>query len=290
MKLISFHYNGRERYGALKEGGIVDLSSEKFQETALKNLKAVLEAGSDAMTDLKRIIDAKSAEIDLGDVTFRIPVHKPSKIFCVGRNYYAYHEVMEDGRPDWPSIFPRFRDSFSAHNQPIIRGLDDGDQLDYEGELVVVIGKQGRHILEENSMDYVGGYTIANEGSVRNWIGRGTQNCPVKNQWRSGSMGPAMVTADEIDDPMDLQIVTIVNGEKRQNGSTSMMIFDIPFVISYISRFTRLEPGDLICTGSPGGSAIEHDPPGYLKPGDQIEVQIGGIGSLKNLVESAAQD
>jgi 2-keto-4-pentenoate hydratase/2-oxohepta-3-ene-1,7-dioic acid hydratase in catechol pathway len=290
MKLISFHYNGRERYGAVKEGGIVDLTSEKFQETALKNLKAVLEAGSDAITDLKRMVEAKSAEIDLGDVTFRMPVHNPSKIFCVGRNYYAYHEVMEDGRPDWPSIFPRFRDSFSAHNQPIIRGLDDGDQLDYEGELVVVIGKQGRHILEENSMDYVGGYTIANEGSVRNWIGRGTQNCPVKNQWRSGSMGPAMVTADEIDDPMDLQIVTRVNGEERQNGSTSMMIFDIPFVISYISRFTRLEPGDLICTGSPGGSAIEHDPPGYLKPGDQIEVQIGGIGSLKNLVESEAQD
>ena len=290
MKLISFHYNGRERYGAVKEGGIVDLSSETFQETAIKNLKAVLEAGSDAITDLKRMVEAKSAEIDLGDVTFRMPVHNPSKIFCVGRNYYAYHEVMEDGRPDWPSIFPRFRDSFSAHNQPIIRGLDDGDQLDYEGELVVVIGKQGRHILEENSMDYVGGYTIANEGSVRNWIGRGTQNCPVKNQWRSGSMGPAMVTADEIDDPMDLQIVTRVNGEERQNGSTSMMIFDIPFVISYISRFTRLEPGDLICTGSPGGSAIEHDPPGYLQPGDQIEIQIGGVGSLKNLVESEGLD
>ena len=286
MKLISFHYNGRERYGAVKEGGIVDLSSEKFQETTLKNLKAVLEAGSNAMTNLKRIVEAKSAEIDLSDVTFRIPVRNPSKIFCVGRNYYAYHEVMEDGRPDWPSIFPRFRDSFSAHNQPIIRGADDGDQLDYEGELVVVIGKQGRHILEENSMDYVGGYTIANEGSVRNWIGRGTQNCPVKNQWRSGSMGPGIVTADEIDDPMDLQIVTKVNGEERQNGSTGMMIFDIRFVISYISRFTMLEPGDLICTGSPGGSAIEHDPPGYLKPGDQIEVEIGGIGSLKNSVKA----
>ena len=286
MKLISFHYNGRERYGAMKEGGIVDLSSEKFQETGLKNLKAVLEAGSDAMTDLKTIVEAKSAEIDLSDVTFRIPVHNPSKIFYVGRNYYAYHEVMEDGRPDWPSIFPRFRDSFSAHKQPIIRGLDDGDQLDYEGELVVVIGKQGRHILEENSMDYVAGYTIANEGSVRNWIGRGTQNCPVKNQWRSGSMGPGIVTADEIDDPMDLQIVTKVNGEERQNGSTGMMIFDIPFVISYISRFTRLEPGDLICTGSPGGSAIEHNPPGYLEPGDQIEVEIGRIGSLKNSVKA----
>ena len=286
MKLVSFHHDGHEGYGAVKDGGIVDFSVEKFQEPNLQSLKAVLEAGSNAMTDLKAIVEAKSPTIDLSDVTFRIPIYNPSKIFCVGRNYYAYHEVVEDGRPDWPSIFPRFRDSFSAHNEPIIRGSDDGDQLDYEGELVVVIGKQGRHISEENSMAYVGGYTIANEGSVRNWIGRGTQNCPVKNQWRSGSMGPAIVTADEIDDPMDLQIVTKVNGEERQNGSTAMMIFDIPFVISYISRFTRLEPGDLICTGSPGGSAIEHDPPGYLKPGDQIEVQIGGVGILKNLVES----
>jgi 5-carboxymethyl-2-hydroxymuconate isomerase len=286
MKLISFHHDGHEGYGAVKEGGIVDLSLEIFQETPLRDLKAALEAGTDAMTNLMGIVEAKPAEIDLSDVTFRMPVHNPSKIFCVGRNYYAYHEVKEDGRPNWPSIFPRFRDSFSAHNQPIIRGSDDGDQLDYEGELVVVIGKQGRHISEENSMNYVGGYTIANEGSVRNWIGRGTQNCPVKNQWHSGSMGPGIVTADEIDDPMDLQIVTKVNGEERQNGSTAMMIFDIRFVISYISRFTRLEPGDLICTGSPGGSAIEHDPPGYLKPGDQIEVEISGIGSLKNSVKA----
>ena len=286
MKLVSFHHDGHEGYGAVKDGGIVDFSVGKFQETPFKNLKGVLEAGSNAVTDLKAIVEAKSPTIDLNAVTFRMPIYNPSKIFCVGRNYYAYHEVVEDGRPDWPSIFPRFRDSFSAHNEPIIRGSDDGDQLDYEGELVVVIGKQGRHISEENSMAYVGGYTIANEGSVRNWIGRGTQNCPVKNQWRSGSMGPAMVTAAEIDDPMDLQIITKVNGEERQNGSTGLMIFDIPFVISYISRFTRLEPGDLICTGSPGGSAIEHDPPGYLKPGDQIEVQIGGLGLLKNPVES----
>ena len=285
MKLVSFYHDGREGYGAVKDDGIVDLSVEMVQETPFTNLKAVLAAGSDAMTGLKLLAEARSPTIDLNDVTFRMPVHNPSKIFCVGRNYYAYHEVVEDGRPEWPSIFPRFRDSFSAHHEAIVRGSDDGDQLDYEGELVVVIGKQGRHISEENSMAFVGGYTIANEGSVRNWIGRGTQNCPVKNQWRSGSMGPWIVTADEIDDPMNLQIVTRVNGEERQNGGTGLMIFDIPFVISYISRFTRLEPGDLICTGSPGGSAIEHDPPGYLKPGDHIEVQIGGVGLLQNLVE-----
>ncbi len=135
-------------------------------------------------------------------------------------------------------------------------------------------------------MSYVGGYTIANEGSVRNWTGRGTQNCPVKNQWRSGSMGPWIVTADEIADPMTLPIKTRVNGEVRQDGGTDMMIFDIPFVISYISRFAQLEPGDLICTGSPGGSAIEFDPPRYLKPGDLLEVEIDGIGTLQNPIEA----
>ena len=286
MKLVSFYHDGREGYGAVKDDGIVDLSGAMYQETHFANLKSVFAAGAGALGWLKATAAEASPTFGMIDVTVRMPIHNPSKIFCVGRNYYAYHEVMEDGRPEWPSIFPRFRDSFSAHDEAIIRGSDDGDQLDYEGELVVVIGKQGRHIAEADAMSHVGGYTIANEGSVRNWIGRGTQNCPVKNQWRSGSMGPSIVTADEIDDPMKLQIVTRVNGEERQNGGTDMMIFDIPYVISFISRFTQLEPGDLICTGSPGGSAIEHDPPGYLKPGDHLEVQIEGVGLLQNPVEA----
>ena len=286
MKLVSFYHDGREGYGAVKDDGIVDLSGAMFQETHFANLKSFFAAGDGALASLKATVAEAPPTFGMIDVIVRMPIHNPSKIFCVGRNYYAYHEVMEDGRPEWPSIFPRFRDSFSAHDEAIIRGSDDGDQLDYEGELVVVIGKQGRHIAEADAMSYVGGYTIANEGSVRNWIGRGTQNCPVKNQWRSGSMGPSIVTADEIDDPMKLQIVTRVNGEERQNGGTDMMIFDISYVISFISRFTQLEPGDLICTGSPGGSAIEHDPPGYLKPGDHLEVQIEGVGLLQNPVEA----
>ena len=286
MKLVSFYHDGREGYGAVKDDGIVDLSGAMFQETHFANLKSVFAAGDGALASLKATVAEAPPTFGMIDVIVRMPIHNPSKIFCVGRNYYAYHEVMEDGRPEWPSIFPRFRDSFSAHDEAIIRGSDDGDQLDYEGELVVVIGKQGRHIAQADAMSYVGGYTIANEGSVRNWIGRGTQNCPVKNQWRSGSMGPSIVTADEIDDPMKLQIVTRVNGEERQNGGTDMMIFDISYVISFISRFTQLEPGDLICTGSPGGSAIEHDPPGYLKPGDHLEVQIEGVGLLQNPVEA----
>lgn len=285
MKFVSFYYQGNECFGIIKGGEIIDLSGRLSNGGNIRDLKSFLEAGSTVTSTLGKILNDFSHTIPINDVIFRIPIVNPSKIFCVGRNYYAYHEVVEDGRPDWPSIFPRFCDSFSAHDEPIIRGFDDADKLDYEGELVVVIGKQGRHIPEEKAMFHVGGYTIANEGSVRNWIGRGTQNCPVKNQWRSGSMGPWMVSDDEIADPMKLRIITRVNGEERQNGGTEMMIFDIPFVISYISRFTQLEPGDLICTGSPGGSAIEHDPPGYLEPGDHLEVEIDGIGLLKNRVQ-----
>ena len=290
MKFVSFYHDGDEGFGAIKDDYIIDLSKGLLSGETFANLKALLKGGGSSKESLKETVENGSNIIETKEVNFRMPICNPGKIFCVGRNYYAYHEVMEDGRPDWPSIFPRFSDSFAAHEQAIIRGTDDADQLDYEGELVVVIGKQGRHISEKAAMSYVGGYTIANEGSVRNWIGRGTQNCPVKNQWRSGSMGPWIVTPDEILNPMNLKIITRVNGEERQNGNTDMMIFDIPFVISYISRFTMLEPGDLICTGSPGGSAIEHDPPAYLKPGDNLEVQIIGIGLLRNPVQTETLD
>ncbi len=286
MKLASYVHDGKSGYGAVVGDGIVDLSSALYQETNFASLRHLLAAGPGALTEFKALVANSKPSFGLSDVTFTLPIADPGKILCVGRNYYAYHEVMQDGRPEYPSIFPRFRDSFSAHDEPIIRGKDDGDQLDYEGELVVVIGKPARHVTEADAMSYVGGYTVANEGSVRNWIGRGTQNCPVKNQWRSGSIGPWIVTADEIADPNKLQIRTWVNGEVRQDGGTDMMICGIPFVISYISRFTRLEPGDMICTGSPGGSAIEFDPPRYLKPGDLLEVEVDGVGRLRNPIEA----
>ena len=284
MKLVSYRHAGGESYGAVQGNGVVDLGARLGDSYA--DLKAALAAG--ALDELRGVAEGQDAGVALSDVEYLMPITSPGKIFCIGRNYRAYHEVLEDGRPDWPSIFPRFTDSFSAHNQPIIVNSDDGDQLDYEGELVVVIGKTARHIAEADSMSHVAGYTIANEGSVRNWIGRGTQNCPVKNHWRSGSMGPWMVTADEIADPNKLHITTTVSGEKRQDGGTDMMIFDIPFVISHISTFTWLEPGDMIATGSPGGSAIESDPPAWLRPGQEIEIEIAPIGVLRNRIEAEA--
>lgn len=286
MKLISFSVGNKNYFGAVVENGIIDLSSMEFNGRRFLDVCDALSTEGGFFSLRDAVQKANEVDFNFDEITYKLPIPRPQKIFCVGRNYRSYHEVKEDGRPEWPSIFPRFVDSFSAHNEAIIRGKDDGDQLDYEGELVAIISKRARHVKENEALSFVGGYTIANEGSVRNWIGRGTQNCPVKNQWRSGSMGPFLVTSDEISDPGKLDIFTEVNGERRQNGNTEMMIFDLPFVISYISRFTPLEPGDCICTGSPGGSAIEHTPPAYLRPGDELKVSIEGLGSLNNKVES----
>src|SRR5262245_2369370 len=217
-------------------------------------LKAAI--GGLALPEIARLAKSSGADFGLDAVQPMMPITAPDKILCVGRNYRAYHEVVQDGGPKFPSIFPRFPSSFSAHGQGILRPKVS-EQLDFEGELGVIIGKPGRHIPKEAALEHVTGYTIINEGSVRDWQSKGTQNCPGKNFYRSGAIGPWMVTADEITDLGGLTIVTRVNGEVRQNGGTDMMIFDIPFVISHVSQFTWLEPGDIIATGSPGGSAVE---------------------------------
>jgi 5-carboxymethyl-2-hydroxymuconate isomerase len=213
------------------------------------------------------------------------PITQSPKVFCIGRNYRGYHEVIADGKkPEWPSIFTRHMASFAAHGEAILRPRVS-EELDYEGELGVIIGKAGRHIPSERALDHVAGYTIVNEGSVRDWLRRGTQNFPGKNFYRSGAIGPWMVTADEIPDLSDVPIKTWVDGDVRQDGATDMMIFDIPFLIAHLSTITWLEPGDMIATGSPGGSATESDPPKWLRPGQQIEVEIGPIGVLRNPIE-----
>ena len=280
MKLMSYRHDGRESFGAVVNGGVVDLAARL--DGRYGDLGAVLAAG--ALAEAQAAADGRAAEVALDDVEFRLPVPAPPKIFCVGRNYRAYHEVQEDGNtPEYPSIFGRFTNSFVPHGVPLVVPRA-GEQLDYEGELAVIIGRRGRHIAPQDALSHIGGYTCMNEGTVRDWSKRGTQNCPAKNFWHAGSMGPWMVTADEIADPAKLHIRTTVSGEVRQDGGTELMIFDIPYVIAHISTFTWLEPGDIIATGSPGGSAIEMDPQAWLQPGDTLEVDIPGVGTLKNPV------
>ena len=277
MKLISYRHKGNEGYGVVKDGGIVDMGA-RLDHATLKQAIAGL-----SINEIEKQANLSDPDISLDDIEHMFPITSPEKIFCIGRNYRAYHEVLEDGGPKWPSIFPRFASSFAPHGQAIHRPKVS-EQLDYEGEIGVIIGKAGRHIPEEHALDYVAGYTIINEGSVRDWQSKGTQNCPGKNFHRSGAIGPWMVTRDEISDLDALQIVTSVDGDVRQDGGSDMMIFKIPFVISHISKFTWLEPGDMIATGSPGGSAVEGDPPKWLRNGQSIIINIEPIGTLTNPV------
>jgi len=283
VKLVSYRARGKERYGLLSPDGVGVIDATARIDGA-ETLRDVL-----AQDRLKEVLGATSGAAPddaLDDVVLALPITEPEKILCAGRNYRAYHEVVEQQRaPDYPSIFGRFASSFSAHRQPILKPKA-GDQLDYEGELVVVIGKAGRHISEERAFDHVAGYTCMNEGTVRDWMSKGTQNLPAKNFDRSGGLGPFIVTADEVPDPARLRIITRRNGRVVQDGSTEQMIFDIPFLIAHISKFTRLEPGDLIATGSPGGSAVESSSPEWLRDGEVIEVEISGIGRLENPIAS----
>ena len=280
MKLVSYRNGGEATFGAVVDGGLAELKARLGGRYA--DLGAVLAA--DALAAAEKAAQGAAADVSLDDIDYLLPVPNPPKIFCVGRNYRAYHEVREEGKtPEYPSIFGRFTSSFTAHGEALLKPTES-DQLDYEGELGVIIGRPGRHVPAADALDYIGGYTRMNEGTVRDWSKRGTQNCPSKNFYRSGSIGPWMVTADEIADPMKLHIRTTVSGDVRQDGGTELMIFDIAYVIAHISKFTRLEPGDIIATGSPGGSAIEMDPQAWLKAGDTLEVDISGVGTLENPV------
>ena len=275
MKLVSYRVEETARFGVVVGDGIADASKRLDGAATLRDM---LEQGR--VDELSRL--GESVDYGLEDVDFALPITEPRKILCAGRNYRAYHEVAEQRKtPEYPSIFGRLASSFSAHREPILKPKA-GEQLDYEGELVVVIGKRGRHISEASAFDHVVGYTCMNEGTVRDWMGKGTQNTPAKNFYRSGGLGPWIVTADEIEDPSRLRIETRRNGKLVQDGGTDLMIFSISYLIAHVSKFTVLEPGDMIATGSPGGSAIESSPPEWLRAGEELEVTITRVGTLSN--------
>jgi 2-keto-4-pentenoate hydratase/2-oxohepta-3-ene-1,7-dioic acid hydratase in catechol pathway len=280
MKLLSFLDGKDIRYGAVVGDGVVDLSARLGKTYA--SLRDLIEA--DALAEAAAVLKGASADRPLKGLAYALPIANARQIMCAGRNYRAYHEVIEDGSaPKYPSIFGRFLSSFAPHGEAIQKPKVS-DQLDYEGELVAIIGKPARHVSPEKALDHVAGYTVMNEGTVRDWAKMGTQNLPSKNFHRSGGIGPWMVTADEIADPMKLHITTRRNGSVVQDGGTDLMIFDVKYLISHISKFARLEPGDMIATGSPGGSIVESQSPQWLKDGDVVEVEVSSVGTLSNKV------
>jgi 2-keto-4-pentenoate hydratase/2-oxohepta-3-ene-1,7-dioic acid hydratase in catechol pathway len=226
---------------------------------------------------------------DIGDIVFLPPVAAAEKIICVGVNYKNRNEEYVDGSESaaYPSLFVRFPGSFVGHEQPILRPKESCE-FDYEGEIVLVIGKAGRHISRENALDHVAGLTLANDGTLRDWLRHAKFNITQgKNFDSSGSIGPWIVPASEIDLTRPLRLTTRINGEVRQDDTTDSMLFDFRRLIEYISTFTTLKPGDLILTGTPTGAGARSNPPRWLKPGDIVEIEVPEIGILRNAVADA---
>lgn len=274
MKIASFRKGQQESLGIVANGEIIAVRGQGA------SLVDVLREGR--ATDLK----ANGEAFALKDVTFLPPVVAPEKIICVGVNYENRNDEYKDGseRPKYPSLFMRTPISFVGHNEPIVKPLES-DHFDYEGEIVLVIGKTGRRIPHERAFEYVAGMTLCNEGSVRDWLRHGKFNVTQgKNFDSSGSIGPWMVTSDEVDMSSPLTLTTRVNGEIRQHDTTENLIFPFQDLIAYISTFTTLKPGDLIITGTPIGAGARFNPPKWLKAGDVVEVEVPSIGKLQNTV------
>jgi 5-carboxymethyl-2-hydroxymuconate isomerase len=281
LKLLHFRAEGRESFGTLGSRGVMDLGARL--RGGATDIPSFLRQGLvGPATSLARM---DAADYRLEDVELLTPVGRGVRYFCIGVNYPERNEEYKDGsdRPKYPSIFTRSHTSFSPPGQPIVRPRES-EQLDYEGEIVLVIGKGGRRIPEASAMSHVFGYSCANEGSVRDWLRHSKFNVTQgKNFDRSGSIGPYVVTADEVGSE-PIRVTTRVNGEERQNDTSDRMIFKMPYLIHYLSTFLTLEPGDVILSGTPSGAGARFDPPKYLKAGDRVDVEVARVGLLTNTV------
>ena len=282
MRLLSYAVSGEPRYGAGSDDGIVDLTRRlgpKFPD--LRNLIA-----GDGLAAAREAFAGQKPDHVLDDVVLLPPIPAPEKLWCIGVNYKDRNAEYKDNSdlPKYPSLFVRNPSSVVGSGQPIEKPKVS-EQLDYEGELVVVIGKEGRHIPRERAWEHIFGMTLCNEGSVRDWLHHGKFNVTQgKNFDRSGSIGPWIVTADEVDPRGPHDILTRVNGEVRQQDFTERLMFQFDFLIAYLSIFATLKPGDMIATGTPTGAGARFDPPRWLKPGDVVEVESPRIGILRNTV------
>ncbi|MCS5558212.1 MAG: fumarylacetoacetate hydrolase family protein, partial [Oceanospirillaceae bacterium] len=229
-------------------------------------------------------------DFNSSEFSYQIPIDNAEKLICIGVNYPARNEEYKDGQaaPPFPSMFIRFARSFTGHDTPLVRP-HASSQLDYEGEVVIVIGKGGRHIAKENALEHIAGISLCNEGTLRDWVRHAKFNVTQgKNFDSSGAIGPWMVAYKDESQIADIRLTTKVNGELRQDDRTGRMMFDFRYIINYISTFTTLAPGDIIVTGTPTGSGARLDPPVYLKPGDMVEVEAEGIGCLRNSIVDEA--
>lgn len=262
-------------WGHLDGDVITDLTAH------FPTLRAAIEAGA-----LAALAQANGPKITLDQVDLTIPITNPEKILCVGVNFPDRNAEYKDGQdaPPFMSLFPRFPRSFTGAGQPLIRP-PESPQLDYEGEVVIIIGKPGRRIAEAEAYDHIAALSLANEGTIRDWVRHAKFNVTQGKNWeKSGSIGPFVTLFSDPAQLDDIALETRVNGELRQQDRSSRMIFSFRKIVAYISTFTTLVPGDVILCGTPTGAGARFDPPIWLKPGDVVDITATGLGTLTNTI------
>ncbi|MGI9370618.1 MAG: fumarylacetoacetate hydrolase family protein [Ruegeria sp.] len=282
MRFATYSVNGQNFYGVVADEGMIALSPDF---SSWPTLREVIEA--DGLHDLALAAKGREVTHRNGSFVYEIPIPSPEKIICVGVNFPDRNAEYKDGQDAPPnmSLFIRFPRSFTGANRPLIRPPET-PQLDYEGEIAIVIGKGGRRIPQDKAYEHIAAVSLCNEGTLRDWVRHAKFNVTQGKNWdSSGAIGPWLVPFSSAAQLDDIRLTTKVNGELRQEDRTSRMLFPIRRQIEYISTFTTLVSGDIIITGTPTGAGARFDPPRYLKPGDVIEVEAGGIGKLVNTVE-----
>ena len=277
MRFASVAIDGIENWGAVLDNEIALLGHR------WPSLRHAIAAG--ALADAAA--EAKTArKVALSDVEWRPLIADPAKILCVGLNYEDHRKETGRAVVAHPTIFTRFADSQTAHDAAIVMPAVS-EKLDYEGELAVIIGVSGRNIPASKALDHVAGYSCYNDGSVRDWQNHSIQFTPGKNFPETGAFGPWLVTPDAFGPLGPQRLQTRLNGEVMQDALLENMIFSVPTIIEYVSTFTQLSPGDVIVSGTPGGVGAKRIPPVFMKVGDHVEVEIDGIGILKNKISRA---
>ena len=282
-RFAAFRADGENRFGLVAKGGIIDLTDDfAGRYAALFDVVA-----SNAFEELELAAKGRAITHANGAFEWMIPIANPGKIICIGVNFPERNAEYMDGQAEAsrPSMFVRFPSSFVAHQAALVRP-PESEQLDYEGEIAIVIGRAGRRIARQDAYDHIAAITLCNEGTIRDWVRHAKFNVTQGKNWdRSGSMGPWLVPFTDAEQLDDILLSTRVNGEVRQSDRTSRMLFDFRYIVNYASTFTTLVPGDVIICGTPTGAGARFDPPIWLKPGDRVEVEAEGIGILSNGVE-----
>lgn len=287
MRLLTYSHRSLgdhgSSFGAVTDGGVIDLARRLDGVRDLSDLLA-----QERLDEARAITAGAEPDVSLDEITYERTFPSPGKIFCIGVNYGGRNSEYRDDvsvgqdNPDKPSVFVRFPSSFTGHERDLVRP-PESHQLDYEGEIVAVIGRGGRRIPRSAARAHIAGLALGNEGTIRDWVRHAKFNVTQGKNWdSSGAIGPWMVTLDEIGDFDDLHITTHVNGELRQDDTPATMAYPIEFQVEYLSTFCTLDPGDLIFTGTPTGAGARFDPPRFLEPGDVVEISVPGLGTLRN--------